>query len=98
LSQGLSSQLEKEINKVWPGDQPMSAKDEELRDRIEMALETLRLIEQRFGGDVAEEWYPPLDQGVEAEPAEDLAVKNQVTEGEDRSEYSHNLKGGGQSE
>jgi succinoglycan biosynthesis transport protein ExoP len=42
--------------------------------------------EQRFGGEVAEEWYPPLDQGVEVEPAEGLAVKSQATEGEDRSE------------
>jgi capsular exopolysaccharide synthesis family protein len=86
LSQGLSSELEREINRVWPEDQPMSAKDEDLRDRIDMALETLRLIEQRFGGEVAEEWYPPLDQDAEAEPAEGLAVRTQATEGEDGSE------------
>jgi capsular exopolysaccharide synthesis family protein len=85
LSQGLSNELEREISKVWPEGQPMSAKDEELRDRIEMALETLRLIEQRFGGEVAEEWYPPLDQDVEAEPAEGPAVESQATEGEDGS-------------
>jgi succinoglycan biosynthesis transport protein ExoP len=83
LSQGLSNELEKEINRVWPDGQPMSAKDEELRDRIDMALETLRLIEQRFGGEVAEEWYPPLDQGAETESEEDLAVKSQVADGED---------------
>ena len=85
LSQDLSSELEKEINRVWPEGQPMSAEDEDLRDRINMALETLRLIEQRFGGEVAEEWYPPLDQDVEAEPAEGPAVKNQATEGEEGS-------------
>ncbi len=70
---------------MWPEGQPMSAKDEELRDRIDMALDTLRLIGQRFGEEVAEEWYPPLDQDVEAEPAEDPAVKSQATEGEDES-------------
>ena len=86
LSQGLSSELEKEINRVWPEGQPMTAEDENLRDRITMALDTLRLIEQRFGGEVAEEWYPPLDQDVEAEPAEGPEVKNQATEGEDGSE------------
>jgi len=85
LSQGLSSELEKEIDRVWPEGQPMSAEDENLRDRITMALDTLRLIEQRFGGEVAEEWYPPLDQDVEAEPAEGPEVKNQATEGEDGS-------------
>jgi capsular exopolysaccharide synthesis family protein len=41
--------------------------------------------EQRLGEEEAEERYPPLDQGVEAEPAEGLAVKSQVTEGEDGS-------------
>jgi len=85
LSQDLSSELEKEINRVWPEGQPMSTEDENLRDRINMALETLRLIEQRFGGEVAEEWYPPPDQAVEAEPAEDLEVKSQTIEGEDES-------------
>jgi non-specific protein-tyrosine kinase len=85
LSQGLSGELEKEIDRVWPEGQPMSTEDEELRDRIDMALETLRLIEDRFGGEVAEEWYPPLDQGVEAEAAEGPAVKSQTTEGEDES-------------
>ncbi len=85
LSQGLSSELEKEINRVWPEGQPMTAEDENLRDRITMALDTLRLIEHRFGGEVAEEWYPPLDQDVEAEPAEGPEVKNQATEGEDGS-------------
>jgi succinoglycan biosynthesis transport protein ExoP len=85
LIQGFSSELEKEIDKVWPEGQPMSAKEEELRDRIDMALETLRLIEHRFGGEVAEEWYPPLDEGAEAEPAEGPAVKSQATEGEDES-------------
>jgi len=80
LSRGLISELEKEIDRVWPEGQLISAKDEELRDRIEMALETLRLIEQRFGGEVAEEWYPPLDQGVEAEPAEGPAVTSQAAE------------------
>jgi capsular exopolysaccharide synthesis family protein len=85
LSRGLSSELEKEINKAWPEGQPMNAKDENLRDRIDMALETLRLIEQRFGGDVAEEWSPSLDQGVEAESEEGVAERNQVTEGENRS-------------
>ncbi len=74
LSQGLSGELEKEINRVWPESQPMSAQDEELRERVAMALETLRLIEQRFGGEVAEEWHLPVEQGVEAEPAESLAV------------------------
>lgn len=82
LSQGFSSELEKEINRVWPEGQPMSAKDEELRDRIEMALETLRLIEQRFGREVAEEWHLPVEQGVEAESVEGLAAKSQVAEGE----------------
>jgi succinoglycan biosynthesis transport protein ExoP len=86
LSQDLSSELEKEINRVWPEGQPMSAEDENLRDRIDMALDTLRLIEQRFGGEVAEEWYPPRDEGVEAEPVEGLAVNNQMTEGEDGAE------------
>jgi hypothetical protein len=85
LSQGLSSELEKEINKAWPEGQPISAKDEELRGRIDMALETLRLIEQRFGGEVAEEWSPSLDQGVEAESEEGVAERNQVAEGENRS-------------
>jgi hypothetical protein len=85
LSQGLSSELEKEIDRVWPEGQPMSAEDENLRDRITMALDTLRLIEQRFGGEMAEEWYPPLDQDVEAEPAEGPEVENQATEGEDGS-------------
>jgi capsular exopolysaccharide synthesis family protein len=80
LIQGISSELEREINRVWPEGQLISAKDEELRDRIDMALETLRLIEQRFGGEVAEEWYPPLDQGVEAEPAEGPAVTSQAAE------------------
>jgi hypothetical protein len=84
LSQNLSSEIEREINRVWPEGQPMSAKDEELRDRVDMALETLRLIEQRFGGEVAEEWYPSLAQNVEAEPAEDRAVKSEVSEGEDQ--------------
>ncbi len=83
LSQGLSSELEKEINRVWPEGRPMSAKDEELRDRIGMALETLRLIEQRFGGEVAEEWHLPLEQGVEAEPAESVAAAGQAAEGGD---------------
>jgi non-specific protein-tyrosine kinase len=41
--------------------------------------------EQHLGEEEAEERYPPLDQGVEAEPAEGLAVKSQVTEGEDGS-------------
>jgi non-specific protein-tyrosine kinase len=86
LIQGFSSELEKEINKVWPEGQPVSAKDEDLRDRINMALETLRLIEQHFGGEVAEEWYPPLDEGAEAEPTEGLAMKSQATEGEDGAE------------
>ena len=86
LIQGFSSELEKEINKVWPEGQPVSAKDEALRGRINMALETLRLIEQRFGGEVAEEWYPSLDQSVETEPAEDPAVKSQAPEGEDMSQ------------
>ena len=85
LIQGFSSQLEEEINRVWPEGQPMSAKDEEIRDRISMALKTLRLIEQRFGGEVAEEWYPSLDQDAEAEPAEGPAVESQATEGEDES-------------
>jgi succinoglycan biosynthesis transport protein ExoP len=85
LIRGISSELEKEIDRVWPEGQPMSAKDEELRDRIDMALDTLRLIGQRFGEEVAEEWYPPLDQDVEAEPAEGLEVKSQTTEGEDGS-------------
>jgi non-specific protein-tyrosine kinase len=86
LSQGLSSELEKEINRMWPEDQLVSAEDEDLRERIDMALETLRLIEQRFGGEVAEEWYPPLDQSVETEPTEGSAVKSQTTEGEDISQ------------
>jgi hypothetical protein len=85
LIQGFSSELKKEINRVWPEGQPVSAKDEELRDRINMALETLGLIEQRFGGEVAEEWYPPPDRGAEAEPAEGLAAKTQAAEGEDGS-------------
>jgi capsular exopolysaccharide synthesis family protein len=85
LIRGISSELEKEIDRVWPEGQPMSAKDEDLRSRIDMALDTLRLIGQRFGEEVAEEWYPPLDQDVEAEPAEDLEVKSQTTEGEDGS-------------
>ncbi|TEU12782.1 MAG: hypothetical protein E3J21_20235, partial [Anaerolineales bacterium] len=85
LIQGFSSGLEKEIDRVWPGGQPMSAKDEEIRDRINMALETLRLIEQRFGEEVAEEWYPPLDQGVEAESAEGPSVESQTTEGEEEA-------------
>jgi succinoglycan biosynthesis transport protein ExoP len=85
LIRGISSELEKEIDRVWPEGQPMSAKDEELRDRIDMALDTLRLIGQRFGEEVAEEWYPPLAQDVEVEPAEDLEVKSQTTEGEDES-------------
>jgi succinoglycan biosynthesis transport protein ExoP len=85
LSPGMSSELEKEINRVWPEGQPMSAEDEDLRDRIDMALDTLRLIEERFGGEVAEEWYPPLDERGEAEPAEDPEVKSQTTEGEDES-------------
>jgi non-specific protein-tyrosine kinase len=85
LSQGLSNELEKEINRVWPDGQPMSAKDEELRDRIDMALDTLRLIEQRFGGEVADEWYPPLDQDAKAESEEDLALESQVADGEDSS-------------
>jgi len=72
LSQGLSNELEKEISKVWPEGQPMSAKDEELKERIDMALETLRLIEQRFGGEVADEWYPPPEHGVEAESEEEF--------------------------
>jgi succinoglycan biosynthesis transport protein ExoP len=86
LIQGFSSELKKEINRVWPEGQPMSAKDEDLRDRIDMALETLRTIEQRFGEEVAEEWYPPLDQGVEAESAEGPSVESQTTEGEDGAE------------
>jgi non-specific protein-tyrosine kinase len=85
LIQGISSELEKEIDRVWPEGQPMSAKDEDLRGRIDMALDTLRLIGQRFGEEVAEEWYPPLDQDVEAEPPEDLEMKSQTTEGEDES-------------
>jgi succinoglycan biosynthesis transport protein ExoP len=85
LIRGISSELEKEIDRVWPEGQPMSAKDEDLRGRIDMALDTLRLIGQRFGEEVAEEWYPPLDQDVEAEPPEDLDVKSQTTEGEDES-------------
>jgi non-specific protein-tyrosine kinase len=85
LSLGLSNELKKEISRVWPEGQPMGAKDEDLRDRIDMALETLRIIEQRFGKEVAEEWQPPLDQSVGAEPAEDPAVENQTTEGEDES-------------
>ena len=85
LSQGLSSELEKEINEMWPEGQPTSAEDEELRERIDMALETLRLIEQRFGREVAEEQYPPLEQDVEAE-LEVGAVKTQAAEGEDGSE------------
>jgi len=85
LIRGISTELEKEIDRVWPEGQPMSAKDEDLRGRIDMALDTLRLIGQRFGEEVAEEWYPPLDQDVEAEPAEDLEVKSQTTEGEDES-------------
>ena len=83
LIQGFSSELKKEVNRVWPEGQPMSAKDEDMRDRIDMALETLRLIEQRFGKEVAEEWHPPLDESVETEPAEGLAVESQTTEGED---------------
>ncbi|HID62387.1 MAG TPA: hypothetical protein EYP49_06555, partial [Anaerolineae bacterium] len=86
LSQGLSSELEKEISKVWPEGQPMSTKDEKLRDRLDRALETLRLIEQRFGGEVAEEWHPPLDRDVEAEPAEGLVVESQATEGDGGAE------------
>jgi capsular exopolysaccharide synthesis family protein len=39
--------------------------------------------EQRFGGEVAEELSPSLDQGVEAEPAEGLVVESQATEEED---------------
>jgi succinoglycan biosynthesis transport protein ExoP len=85
LIRGISSELEKEIDRVWPEGRPMSAKDEEIRDRIDMALDTLRLIGQRFGDEVVEEWYPPLDQDVEAEPPEDPAVKSQATEGEDES-------------
>jgi len=85
LSQGLSGELEKEIDRVWPEGQPVSTEDEELRDRIDMALETLRLIEQRFGGEVAEEWYPPPDQRVEAEAEEGPAVKSQAAESEDGS-------------
>jgi succinoglycan biosynthesis transport protein ExoP len=85
LSHGLSNELEKEISKVWPEGQLMSAKDEELKERIDMALETLRLIEQRFGGEVADEWYPPPEHGAEAESEEKLAVKSPVGEGEDRS-------------
>jgi succinoglycan biosynthesis transport protein ExoP len=85
LIRGISSELEKEIDRVWPEGQPMSAKDEDLRGRIDMALDTLRLIGQRFGEEVAEEWYPPLDQDVEVEPPEDLEVKSQTTEGEDES-------------
>jgi len=86
LSQGLSGELEKEINRVWPESQPMSAKDEELRDRVAMALETLRLIEQRFGGEVAAEWHLSVEQGVKAESAESLAVKSRAAEGEDGAE------------
>jgi succinoglycan biosynthesis transport protein ExoP len=86
LSQGLSGELEKEISRMWPEDQSASAEDEDLRERIDMALETLRLIEQRFGGEVAEEWYPPLDQSVESEPTESPAVKSQATEGEDMNQ------------
>jgi succinoglycan biosynthesis transport protein ExoP len=85
LIRGISSELEKEIDRVWPEGQPISAKDEDLRGRIDMALDTLRLIGQRFGEEVAEEWYPPLDQDVEAEPPEDLEVKSQTNEGEDES-------------
>ena len=71
---------------MWPEDQSASAEDEDLRERINMALETLRLIEQRFGGEVAEEWYPPLNQSVETEPTEGPTVKSQATEEEDMNQ------------
>lgn len=77
LSQGLSGELEKEIHRVWPEGQPMSDEDAELRARVAMALETLRLIEQRFGGEVAEEWHLPVEQRVKAEPAESLAAEGE---------------------
>lgn len=52
----------------------------------DLSQEISPLIEQHFDGEMTEEWYPPLEQGVETESEEGLAVRSRMAGGEDRSQ------------